>query len=144
MVNLFIILLIHSPNYATFHSVPSTNFACFANFKSNPRNYKLLCLTSIIIMLLPTTEDDILGCSSLVQNYRISNTSALAHCPRSQNVGHNKFQLVYTYFYKHLKIITLTFSLCSAHSRAQTPVPVRVQVHVHVQGLPSSVSVCGA
>lgn len=98
------------------------------------------------IMLLPTTEDDILGCSSLVRNYRISNTSALAHCPRSQNVGHNKFQLVYTYFYKHLKIITLTFSLCSAHSRAQTPVPVRVpvQVHVHVQGLPSSVSVYGA
>lgn len=32
---------------------------------------------------------------------------------------HNKFQLVYTYFYKHLKIITLTFSLCCETDQAR-------------------------
>lgn len=89
---------------------------------------------AIINCYAPTHARRHSSCSSLVQNYRISNTSALAHGPRSQNVGHNKFQLVYTYFYKHLKIITLTFSLCCAHSTAhqgragqdrpeQTPVP---------------------
>jgi len=50
----------------------------------------------------------------LISCPKLSNTSALAHCPRFTfpERCHNKFQLVYTYFYKHLKIITLTFSLC--------------------------------
>lgn len=51
--------------------------------------------------------------SLLISCPKLFNISAPARCPRTlPERCHNKFQLVYTYFYKHLKIITQTFSLC--------------------------------